>query len=260
MLRHYDKIGLLVPEHVDPISGYRYYDKEQLLHSNRIVALKTMGFGLEEMKEAKSMNQSEIEHLLQNKLQSKKEEARLIQNQILKITESMELNRKEEEYALSIATKIIPEMWVVSFRSKIYDYPQEGLLWKTLMEECELQKIKLSEAAKAMAINHGMNDENNEMDVEVQLSVENTQRCHGKIVIYKLPERNVASIIFKGSYVKISSINSFVASWMEHNQYEVADKMFSIYHSSPRESLLEEKFITELCFPILKKGIDSRIM
>jgi DNA-binding transcriptional MerR regulator len=257
-----------VPEHVDPISGYRYYDKEQLLQSNRIVALKAMGFGLEEIKEAKSMNQSEIEHLLQTKLQSKKEEVRSIEHQILKITEALEMNRKEDEYALSIATKIIPEMWVVSFQSKIYDYPQEGLLWKTLMEECERQRIKLSEAATAMAINHGINDENsdenndknNEMDVEVQLSVEKAQKCNGKINIYKQPECKVASIVFKGSYVKISSINSFVASWMEYNQYEIAGKVFSIYHNSPRESTSEEEFVTELCFPILKKGIDSRIM
>ncbi len=259
MLRHYDKIGLLVPEHVDPISGYRYYDKEQFVQSNRIVALKTMGFGLEEIKEAKSMNQSEVEHLLENKLQSKKEEARLIQNQILKITEAMQLNREEEEYALSIVTKIIPEMWVVSYRKKINDFPQEGLLWQILMKECEKQGIKVSEYAMAIAINHGMHDEH-DMDVEVQLSVEKSQECHGKIKIYKVPECKVASIVFQGSYAKISAINSFIARWMENNQYEISGKVFSIYHNSPRESKSEENFVTELCFPILKKSIDSYIV
>jgi DNA-binding transcriptional MerR regulator len=30
MLRHYDTIGLLRPEYVDPNSGYRYYRADQL--------------------------------------------------------------------------------------------------------------------------------------------------------------------------------------------------------------------------------------
>jgi DNA-binding transcriptional MerR regulator len=260
MLRHYDKIGLLVPEHIDQMNGYRYYDKEQLLQSNRIVALKTMGFGLEEIKEAKSMNQSEIKHLLQNKLQSKKEEAHLIQNQVAKITEALQMEHEEEEYALSVVTKKIPEMWVVSYRGKISDFPEEGLLWQTLMEECEKQRIKVSESSTAMAVNHGMNDEKNYMDVEVQLSIEKLQQCHGKIKIYKLPECEAASIVFQGSYNKISSINTFVAKWMENNQYEISGEVFSIYHNSPRECRSEKNYITELCFPISKKSIDSRIV
>ena len=30
MLRHYDEIGLLHPQRVDPITGYRLYGEEQL--------------------------------------------------------------------------------------------------------------------------------------------------------------------------------------------------------------------------------------
>ncbi|NBH81077.1 MerR family DNA-binding transcriptional regulator [Clostridiaceae bacterium] len=29
MLRHYDEIGLLIPEHVDDFTGYRYYLKSR---------------------------------------------------------------------------------------------------------------------------------------------------------------------------------------------------------------------------------------
>ncbi len=49
MLRHYDAIGLLRPAHVDPASGYRYYRAEQLTQLNRIVALKELGFTLEQV-------------------------------------------------------------------------------------------------------------------------------------------------------------------------------------------------------------------
>jgi DNA-binding transcriptional MerR regulator len=49
MLRHYDAIGLLPPAHVDPATGYRTYDAGQLSRLNRIVALKDLGFTLEQV-------------------------------------------------------------------------------------------------------------------------------------------------------------------------------------------------------------------
>ncbi|GAA3394423.1 MerR family transcriptional regulator [Cryptosporangium minutisporangium] len=48
MLRHYDTLGLLVPERAP--SGYRYYRAEQLHALNRITALKGLGFSLAQVK------------------------------------------------------------------------------------------------------------------------------------------------------------------------------------------------------------------
>jgi DNA-binding transcriptional MerR regulator/effector-binding domain-containing protein len=49
MLRHYDAIGLLTPASVDPASGYRLYRAEQLSRLNRIIALKDLGFTLQQV-------------------------------------------------------------------------------------------------------------------------------------------------------------------------------------------------------------------
>jgi DNA-binding transcriptional MerR regulator len=51
MLRHYDAIGLLRPEHTDPFTGYRYYSAAQLARLNRLVALKDLGFTLQQVRE-----------------------------------------------------------------------------------------------------------------------------------------------------------------------------------------------------------------
>lgn len=51
VLRHYDRIGLLTPTHVDPHTGYRYYGASQLADVNRIVAMRDLGFGLAEIGE-----------------------------------------------------------------------------------------------------------------------------------------------------------------------------------------------------------------
>lgn len=50
MLRHYDAIGLLVPARVDPVTGYRWYDAGQLSRLNRVLALKDLGFTLDQVR------------------------------------------------------------------------------------------------------------------------------------------------------------------------------------------------------------------
>jgi len=49
MLRHYDAIGLLRPTAVDAASGYRFYEAAQLHRLNRIIALKDLGFTLDQV-------------------------------------------------------------------------------------------------------------------------------------------------------------------------------------------------------------------
>ncbi|MEW2432839.1 MerR family transcriptional regulator [Streptomyces caniferus] len=50
MLRHYDAIGLLRPARTDPVSGYRFYEAAQLARLNRIIALKELGFSLQQVR------------------------------------------------------------------------------------------------------------------------------------------------------------------------------------------------------------------
>jgi DNA-binding transcriptional MerR regulator len=46
MLRHYDEIGLLVPAHVHPLTGYRSYSPEQLADLADVMRLRGLGLGL----------------------------------------------------------------------------------------------------------------------------------------------------------------------------------------------------------------------
>src|SRR6202035_5229721 len=49
MLRHYDTIGLLRPASADAATGYRFYRAGQLAELNRIIALKDLGFTLQQV-------------------------------------------------------------------------------------------------------------------------------------------------------------------------------------------------------------------
>lgn len=61
VLRHYDKEKLLMPEHIDKFSGYRYYSPEQILTFYQITALKNAGFSLQEIKDIISLEKSDAE-------------------------------------------------------------------------------------------------------------------------------------------------------------------------------------------------------
>jgi DNA-binding transcriptional MerR regulator len=50
-LRHYEDVGLLAPVQIDPLTGYRAYQPDQLARLNRIVALKDLGLSLSQVAE-----------------------------------------------------------------------------------------------------------------------------------------------------------------------------------------------------------------
>lgn len=255
MLRHYDKIGMLCPQYVDVNNGYRYYNIEQLVQANQIVSMKNMGFGLEEIKNALAMTRGQLEALLCEKLESKKRETQMLKHQIDTLQKTILLQQNDEEYALSIVLKTMPEIHMVGYRDTIVEFSEEGRLWEELVKECEKYKITVNVNSVAMAIQHMISSQNNEIDVEVLLSTDEEQKACGKLKYRKMPKCQVVSIIFKGSYSQIGRINTFVARWLETNHYEICDKAFSIYHNSPRESQVEDQFVTELCFPVCEKSI-----
>ncbi|MDF2700199.1 MAG: transcription activator effector binding protein [Haloplasmataceae bacterium] len=67
-LRYYDSEGLLIPDEIDKFTGYRYYSASRLVDCYRIIALKELGFTLEEIRtQLKAQSQSDILELIERK-------------------------------------------------------------------------------------------------------------------------------------------------------------------------------------------------
>ena len=49
-LIYYDKIDLFKPAHIDPLTGYRYYDVNQIDYLDTICIMKRIGFSLQQIK------------------------------------------------------------------------------------------------------------------------------------------------------------------------------------------------------------------
>lgn len=68
-----------------------------------------------------------------------------------------------------------------------------------------------------------------------------------------MPPILVASATYKGSYEQLTEVNQAVANWVRDNQYDFDGAMFSIYHVSPAQTQDPNEFVTEVCFPVMKK-------
>lgn len=50
-MRLYEKMGIITPVKVDPVTNYRYYTVEQVQQINALLELKSLGFSLSEIKD-----------------------------------------------------------------------------------------------------------------------------------------------------------------------------------------------------------------
>ncbi|MDA4890349.1 MerR family transcriptional regulator [Streptomyces sp. MS2A] len=111
MLRHWDAAGLLVPAHVDESSGYRSYDPSQLDRLHRIVALRHLGFGLEEI--AVMLQEGVEVELLAARLRSRRAEVerehRIATARLVDVERRLHLIEKENHMsAVEIVEKPLP--------------------------------------------------------------------------------------------------------------------------------------------------------
>lgn len=85
-LRFYDAEGLLVPDEIDKFTGYRYYSAAKLDECYRIIALKELGFSLDEIRLQLAAESNEmIAACLHTKMTALKEQMERTQKQLERI-------------------------------------------------------------------------------------------------------------------------------------------------------------------------------
>ncbi|MEY8297768.1 MAG: MerR family transcriptional regulator [Emergencia timonensis] len=255
MLRHYDKLGLLVPAHIDEDSGYRYYEEKQLTIANRIQALKAMGLGLNEIKDViyQYRDNQSLADFLKIETAKKRKLAEELQRQIRQLeTTITALQQREGILRYSIEIKEVPKRLVMCTRDRIPAYHHEGQLWRRLAEVQEGQGLTPASLSYHMAIFHDGGFVTKDVDVEVQIAV--LQRgCDTEIVKFKEVEPFLAAVLtYEGRYELITQINETIANWVHDNGYEFCGPHFNIYHVSPQTEADADKMVTEVGFPVKK--------
>ena len=251
MLRYYDEVNLLKPEMVDQFTGYRYYSAKQIKKLNQIVALRDMGFNVNDIKsviEEKSLEKLEV------LLKSKKEE---IENSIsLEIEKINKINstinnlykeRVDMEYNVNI--KSVPKYKVISLRDIIPNYHAEGVLWERLCTY--LEKAKLKTGALGFAIYHDEGHKDSDVDVEIVMELLEGSKVEEPFVIKETETLDkVASILVTGSYNNIAPAFNYLATWIEENQHEICGNARQIPIKGPWDEKDEKDYLTEILIPI----------
>lgn len=98
-LRYYEKLGILVPEYVNPQSGYRYYAPEQIMILDTIILCVDLGIPLKRLKEyVDDAGQLEFERLLEDGRRQAQEKMQKIEASLHTIDRTLQHVHAQKDY------------------------------------------------------------------------------------------------------------------------------------------------------------------
>ena len=262
MLRHYDQLGLLKPDHIDKFTGYRYYTAGQLAHLNRIIFFKDLGFSLQQIKDLirndlpkdqlrgmLTMKQVELEREVQDShARLARVEARLQQ---------IEQEGKPPPY--EVTTKSAEEMVIAAVR-QLVPKPQDmdyycKQMYTTLYSG--LDDLGISPRYPEVTFYHNEEYPETDLDVETAVVVSghylNAAPKHPHFKIRNAPaEKNVAALIYEGPFRNVGSAVLVLLNWIGINEWNISGPVRELHLSGPAhiKGEVQEKAVLELQIPI----------
>jgi DNA-binding transcriptional MerR regulator len=253
-LRFYDEVGLLHPAKVDDFSGYRFYTFDQLARLHRILALKEMGFPLEQIGHllAEDLSPEQLRGML--KARRSEIQARLGEEMERLARVEARLQILEQESPMSqveVVVKKVEPLKVASLRDTIPTYSQQGHLWQELEGYLAMQRIRPTGACFTMY--HDEEYKERDVDAEVCEPVAADLAESRRIKMRTLPGADVATAVHRGPYTTLGQTIEAVVQWTEANGYRIVGPEREIYLVPGRNgSQTDPDTVTEVQFPVEK--------
>ncbi|OPJ57942.1 MerR family transcriptional regulator [Clostridium oryzae] len=248
-LRHYDDIGILKPAHIDEQNGYRYYTSAQLPVLHRILALRQMGFSLEEIK--KVQEGMPEEKLL---MQKKSELIKKIAEETMKLSQvECYLLQKGVDREYHVVLKELPEVIVASRRLVIPGY--EALFSVMPSMGAEMERLGCICAVPEYCFTSYHDGEYKEKDIDVEICEAVTEKKQDSdILTFKVIEKveTAACVFHKGSYAEFPKAYAAALKWIEENCFEIAGDLRESYIDGVWNKDSEEEWLTEIQIPVRK--------
>lgn len=255
MLRYYDEIGLLRPEHIDPFTDYRYYSESQLPTVCRIAALRDMGFPLAEIRALLPIydDSAQLDACLAARQTELRRHQAEVTQQLLLLDTARKRLRKEESMTYNVTIKTLPARTAATVRMTVPRYEDEGMLWHYLFKETAALNIASSEPPFRCVTFLDGEFKERDVTLEAQLIVNGSYPDTEHVRFRALPAVTYASCTFRGGYHQFSEVIAAMTAWIEANGYAYDGFMFDIYHVSPHETQNPDEFVTEVCYPVCRK-------
>lgn len=253
-LRFYDEMGLLKPVEVDRFTGYRYYDYDQLLHLHRILALRDLGFSLEEigrlLRDGLSAGQMRGMLILRQaetrqKVQEETERLRRVEARLRQIEQEDNMSKYD------VVIKKVEPVRVASIREVVPTPPEQGSLWRELEGYLAMHRVKA--AGACFTLYHDEDYKERDWDVEVCEQIEAELNESQRVKVRTLPAETLACVVHHGPFVTIQEAYSAIARWIDQNGYHICGPCREVYLRPARNgSQTDPKTLTEVQFPVTK--------
>ena len=250
-LRYYDQIGLLKPAEVDRFTGYRYYSASQLPRLHRILALKDLGFSLEQIGDLLEgdLSPDQIRGILRMKQTEIKQQVAEEQARLRRVEQRLKQIELEETMPTQeVIVKKVPAQAVASVRDNV---PIAGL--SQLFGELfgYLGQRGLGPAGPPIGIYYDEEFREGPIDAEIAAPVAGSVPESDRIKLRELPAiEQAASIIHEGSYEDVGGTYSQLLQWVEANGYRITGPVREVYLEGPEPDRDPSAYVTEIQFPV----------
>lgn len=254
-LRVYDEIGLLKPEHVDKYTGYRYYSSSQLPRMHRILALKGMGFSLNEIKTVID-DEKTIKMILEAKLRETTHEMQNNRIRLMSIKGYLDGMEGDNIMEYDVIIKELPECIVYSKRMTVPDYDSYFKEIPAIGEEVKAANpnLKCAVPEYCVIIYHDKEYRDKNIDIEYCEAVTEFGTETENIKFKKMEKvLEAACLLHKGPYETLHVSYQKLYKWMELNGYEKAMPDRESYIDGIWNKENPEDWLTEIQMPVKRK-------
>lgn len=249
-LHYYDKIGLMAPQTIDDITGYRYYSEDQLPRMLLIQRLKRYGFSLAEIKQfLLCENQRALFSKLEQQkssLQTHLQETALIceelERHILNFERTGNIMGYQDNYTIEL--RETKDLAILSSRQHM-SVDDFGHYYEKLFKA--VAENHLTPAGITMAIYHDEEFSPDCSDIELAIVIkENDQATR------QLPGCLCAMTVHHGAYSSLPDSYGAIVKWISNNGYETTGCPYEIYRKNQFNGLPVDQWETDIYFPVKK--------
>lgn len=260
-LRYYDQVGLLKPLEVDRFTGYRYYSASQLPRLHRILALKGLGFSLEEIAKALDENLSteQMRGMLRLRHAEISQALAEVQNQLQEV--EVRLHQIEREAQLStydVMLKTVEPLLIASVRTILPSHGVVGSLFGEVYEGIvphvhEALGPHPGEGGQTLVLWYDTEHKDEGVDGAAAFILRCPVPNKGRMKVEELPAALMAATVHHGPYNAIGDAHEAVLKWIEANRYRIVGPDREVYlYNRPPIRRDDPTYVTEIQYPVEK--------
>jgi DNA-binding transcriptional MerR regulator len=254
-LRHYDEIGLFKPNNVDHVTGYRYYTTGQLARLNRILALKDLGFSLEQIQQVltKKLTPEQLHGMLMLKRAEVEQLLSAEQERLARIEARLKQIELEETMpTYDVVLKNMPPTYIVSCRVTVPTNDQVPTYLGKAFDEAYayVRQQGAKDTGPCLSLWHSPADVYVNEDVEAVVPIEKPIPGTDRVQVYELPATLVAAVVHHGNFADFTQGHLALMKWIEANGYRINGPYREIYIKHNQSNLNDTT--TEIQFPVIK--------